>query len=204
MHWAGERKIINTDKYNRGSFAGNGITSRNNCVEAELNTMSIRASDLGKTPSIQATVKSGEEKMRIFDVVAAERAANEVTELVVIFAKTTCGLRQMPGDKMIKGLPRGLRLNTLYVGTYTEAHQVELEDWEYPETTIIGTGMFPTRRQRGVYLDGAAKEYTERIARGNTRDAAIRKCTVIKLAHCRPGEPPVIFNSKTTTMQDLQ
>ena len=61
-----------------------------------------------------------------------------------------------------------------------------------------------TRRRRGTYLDGAAKEYTERIVRDNTTDAAIRRCTVIKLAHCRPGEPPVIFNSKTTTIQDMQ
>ena len=35
-------------------------------------------------------------------------------------------------------------------------------------------------------------------------DAAIRRCTVIKLAHCRPGEPPVLFNSKITTIQDLK
>ena len=26
----------------------------------------------------------------------------------------------------------------------------------------------------------------------------------MKFAHCRPGEPPAVFNSKTTTMQELQ
>ena len=73
---------------------------------------------------------------------------------------------------------------------------------------MIGTGMLPThsptRRPRRAYLDGAAKEYIEIIARDNTRDAAIRRCTAIKLAHCRLGEPPILFNSKTTTVQDLQ
>ena len=80
--------------------------------------MSIRASGLGKTPGIQATVKSGEKKMRDFGDAAAERAADEVTEPVAIFAKTASGLRQMPGDKMIKGLLRELRLNNLRVETY--------------------------------------------------------------------------------------
>ena len=61
-----------------------------------------------------------------------------------------------------------------------------------------------TRRPRGAYLDGATKEYAERVARDNTRDAAIRRCTAMKFAHCRPGEPPTVFNSKTTTMQELQ
>ena len=63
--------------------------------------------------------------MKEFGDAAAERAADDVTELVAVFAKAASGLRQMPGDKMIKGLPRELRLNNLYVGTYTEAHQVK-------------------------------------------------------------------------------
>ena len=108
VYRAGERKIINTNKHKQGSFEGNGITSRRNRVEAELKTMSIRASGLGKTPGIQATVKSGEERMRDFGDAAAKRAADEVTEPVAIFAKTASGLRQMPEDKMIKGLPQEL------------------------------------------------------------------------------------------------
>ena len=132
-------------------------------MEVELEEMSVRASGLGKTPGIQATTKSGEEKMRDFGNAAAERAADDVTEPVAVFAKTATGLRQMPGNKMIKGLPRELQLNNVYVGTYTEAHQVEPEYWEYPETTMIGTRMLPThsptRRPRRAYLDGAAKEW---------------------------------------------
>ena len=46
---------------------------------------------------------------------------------MAVFANTATGLRKMPGNKMIKGLPRELRLNNLHVGTYIEAHQVELE-----------------------------------------------------------------------------
>ena len=106
MYQAGELKIINTDKYKADSFAENEITRHNNRVEVELKTMWIRASGLGKTPGIQATVKSGEEEMRDFDDAAAERAADDATEPVAVFAKTVSGFRQMPGDKMIKGLPR--------------------------------------------------------------------------------------------------
>ena len=72
-------------------------------MEAELKTMSIRASGLGRTPGIQATVKSGEETMREIGDAAAERAADSVTESVAVFAKTAMGLRQMPGNKMICG-----------------------------------------------------------------------------------------------------
>ena len=64
VYRTGEQNIINMDKYKQGSFERNRITSRSNCVEAELKIMPIRASGLGKTPGIQATVKSGEEKMR--------------------------------------------------------------------------------------------------------------------------------------------
>ena len=106
--------------------------------------------------------------MKEFGDAAAERAADDVTEPVAIFAKTASGLQQMPGEKMIKGLPRELQLNNLYVGTYTEAHQVELEYWEHPEITMIDTGMLPThtlpRRPRRAYLDDAVKVYVERVA----------------------------------------
>ena len=74
----GERKIINTDKYKADSFAGNKMIRHNNRVEVELKTMSIRASVLGKTPGIQATVKSGGKKMREFGDAAAEREADTV------------------------------------------------------------------------------------------------------------------------------
>ena len=64
-------------------------------------------------------VKSGEERLKDFGDAAAKRAADVVTEPVAIFTKTASGLRKMPEDKMIKGLPRELQLNKLRVGTYT-------------------------------------------------------------------------------------